>query len=215
MKMQDERQALEKQTAAANEQLVNLGLKDTVDSFLNTQNAREIIDVDYTGWVKGLRVFASKMPEVAKSATDSLLKDIEEAREDFVKFVYMSFKTSLIGALKELETYVSLENLLVEMKSNPARELMWGVKLCDRSNQLLEEISSEVRVDIAEVTFYALESDEEVERFSDILGAEPDGEVLMIKLSRRLAAQEAQTIMAEGLMGMFFDAMSDTEDEDE
>ena len=208
MKMQKDKKSLEAKMKAVDEQLANLGLKDIVDTYLNGQIARGCVKMPYCIWLEELRVFAGKMPEVARQATNEVLNDVENGEDHFIQVVFLDFKTTLVNSLMNLENYVSLENLIEELKKTQEPYLMWGIKLGKISNEYTAAITMCVKIDIALAAFFTFKTDEHVKEFYDMLKAEPDGDDLVGDVDRHLKAKMAAAIMTDGLMEMFFGGTS-------
>lgn len=193
--------------AAVEEQLIAMQLKETVDKHLNTQDARSTAENVFIDLMESLRTFAGKMPAVAHAETAKVLDEIEQKKEVFVEFVFMNFKRSLVAALKVLEGYVSLENLLVEIKTNPGRKQMWNICIMNDALEEAKKLEIAAKVEIADTavnTFAELDTYAKIyatQNLGDVLADDPDYQVIMDQLIARWAKQDA---LAATFAGMFF-----------
>mgnify|MGYP006967376199 CR=1 FL=1 len=73
----NEKKSLETRKHEANLKLEKLGVLDTVNAFLATQEAKAEVGAVFDNYLNGLKEFAAKMPDVAKEVTSKILEDIE------------------------------------------------------------------------------------------------------------------------------------------
>ena len=200
----------------ANEHLYAIGLIDTVDTYLNSEDAHAIVGAAYDNWINSLKEFVGKLPEVAREAAMKVVEDADSTKEDFRPAIYLGFKQNLSESLVVLESYASIENLVAEMKENPGRNQMWGIKLANLCKMLLEVADERVKFNIIIEAIGMTGNIEDQMALSEVIVKEPNGMALMAEIDRRMYADEAASAPASSLMSAIFGGdFTDDEDDEE
>ena len=195
--MHDEKKkSLEEMMNAVNQQLENLGMMDTVNNFLKTQNAKDVVKNVGTSWLDGLKVFAAKMPAGAEAATGKYLGKAEESLKSIEDFTSLRFKQYMLEVFKHMLNITTIEVLQDKMKLIPAVEQMWLGILGKVARDLIDSITNDVKAEIATRAFFAYEKEFDVEAFHQVLVSEPDGDELAALVERRLSTYMLRREMA-------------------
>ena len=197
----NEKKSLETRKHEANLKLEELGVLDTVNAFLATQEAKAEVGAVFDNYLNGLKEFAAKMPDVAKEVTSKILEDIEKGKSDCVEAIFLYFKIVMGDTMTDKVPYVIREQK-THLNLSDGLKKLWLEKIKKDAQELCEVASTTVKIDIAEVAFSTFKTKEHVEVLYDVLKAEPNGNALVALMKRRLRSIAARNLMM--MMNPFF-----------
>jgi len=182
----DKMTILEEKTAAVDKRLVALGIKDTVNEFLNSAQTKADVESIFTTWLNDLKAYVGKMPEVCHAATDKFLEDIEKGKETFMYAVSLEFKCSQVGVWQDMKDRMHWGSM-EEKLNTPIIKQLWRGIVCSTARDLISGMNMTAKVEIAVEAHSAVENSEQANAFVDVLEAEPEGETLAALVGREVA----------------------------
>ena len=197
----NEKKSLETRKHEANLKLEELGVLDTVNAFLATQEAKTEVDAVFDNYLNGLKAFAAKMPDVAKEVTSKILEDIEKGKSDFVEVTFLYFKSVMGDTMTDMAAYVIQEHMK-HLNLTDGLKKLWLDTIKKDAQALCEVASMTAKADIAENAFATFKTKEHVDAFIEALLTEPNGDVLMCVVKDRLRIIVARSLMM--MMNPFF-----------
>lgn len=216
MEMHDEKERTEGILGEVDTHLYNLGLIETVDNYLNSQAAYAVVDTEFDAWIKTLRDFVAKMPEVAHEAAGKAIDVIVSSKDACRKAVYIGFKQNLSAALEVLADYVCVDGTVKEIIANAKLEEMWNKKLSAISKVLLDAADEKAKTDIMIAAIEVTDSEEDQMALSEVLAQEPKAHEIIMNVDKQAYIRETANILAISMLGGLFGGMfGDDEDEDD
>lgn len=201
MEMHNEKDRTVEILGEVNTHLFDIGLLETVDNYLNSQAAYAVMDEAFAAWIKTLRDFVAKMPEVAHEESGKVIDTIESTKENCRSAVYVGFKQNLSAALEALADYVGIESTVKEIIANEAQEEMWGKKLAAICQMLLEAADVKAKTDIMVAAIKVTEEMEDQMALAEVMANDPDVTEILLGVDKKMLA----TALMEGILGFDLD----------
>lgn len=215
MEMHTEKDRTAEILGELNTHLFDIGLLETVDNYLNSQPAYAVVDEAFAAWIKTLRDFVAKMPEIAHEESGKTIDTIESTKESCRKAVYVGFKQNLSAALEVLAGYVGIESTVKEIIANEAQEEMWGKKLAAICQVLLEEADVKAKTDIMVAAIEVTESEEDQMALSNVLAEDPNANEILMSIEKKMRVHDVASMLATAVVSELFGIDLDDEDEDD
>lgn len=206
MEMHTEKDRAVEILGEVNTHLFDIGLLESVDNYLNSQPAYAVLDGAFAAWIKTLRDFVAKMPEVAREEAGKVIDSIESTKANYRSAVYVGFKQNLSAALEVLADYVGIESTVKEIIANPAQEEMWGNKLTVICQVLLEEADTKAKTDLMVEALKVTEKLEDQMILAEVLADDPNINEILMGIDHKMLT----TAIIDGILGFDPD-----EDDDE
>ena len=187
MEMNAKKMGFEDMMQAADKRLMELGLQDTVNMFLATQEAKDAVAAVFDGWLEVLKEYADKMPDVARADTIKYAENLKKGQKGFEESVFLYFKKSLGDTIARLAAYVAQER---ENKMELTLELkqLWLGTLSKQARDMADGIEVPAKADLTCVAITTIKQAEDMDALFDVMQEDPNSTKLMTVVDARVTA---------------------------